>query len=212
MMAHTKWIAPAGLVCGLLSSSHSFAAALTGTMASPFCMKIQSMLQPFLKIPLSLFCAEDGTTDDMHTGESQYVHCQFRQKDNSIIDIDLHDDSDGLFDDATKNGYAALSGYGDKGRYTTRGSAGQKWLDVVRCKVLIHLTMRRRIQSQDCRSIRQPTRALISGTNRPRSQFQQFATVKRTPTFTRYIHPSTRRLLGTEITILAMLHEKIVCS
>jgi hypothetical protein len=30
---------------------------------------------------------------------------------------------------------AALAGYGDKARYTVRGSAGQKWLDVVRGKV-----------------------------------------------------------------------------
>jgi hypothetical protein len=48
-----------------------------------------------------------------------------------MIDIGLHDDSDALFDDVRKSGYAAPAGYGDKGRCTIRGSGAQKWLDVV---------------------------------------------------------------------------------
>jgi hypothetical protein len=102
--------------------------------AAAFCKKIQTALQPYSKIPLVLFTAEDSTNDDFHTGEAQYRHCQFRQADGSMIDIGMHEDSDGMFDDATKNGYGVLSGYGDKGRYTVRGSAGQKWLDLVRAK------------------------------------------------------------------------------
>ena len=124
------------LVCGLALSLPGFAAAQTpGARAAAFCQAMQSTIQPFVKIPLSLFSSDDGTTDEMHRGEAHYVHCQFRQKDGSMIDIGLHDDSDGLFDDAAKAGYAALPGFGDKARYTVRGSAGQKWLDVVRGKV-----------------------------------------------------------------------------
>jgi hypothetical protein len=124
------------LACGLAMSTPGRSAPQAGSAhASAFCLSMQSAIQPFVKIPLALFSSDDGTTDEMHRGEAHYVHCQFRQKDNSMIDIGLHDDTDGLFDDAAKAGYAALPGYGDKARYTVRGSAGQKWLDVVRGKV-----------------------------------------------------------------------------
>jgi hypothetical protein len=102
--------------------------------AAAFCMKLQPLLQPFVKIALVLFSADDATSDELHAGEPQYLHCQFREADGSMIDIGLHDDSDGRFDDAAQNGYAVLTGYSDKGRYTLRGSAGQKWLDLVRGK------------------------------------------------------------------------------
>jgi hypothetical protein len=134
-MPYTKWAAVATLTGALALNSISFAATPAATRASAFCVKLQPTLQPFLKIPLALFSADDSSTDNMHAGESQYVHCQFRQTDGSMVDIGLHDDADGLFDDASKNGYAALTGYADKGRYTTRGAAGQKWIDVVRGKV-----------------------------------------------------------------------------
>ena len=124
------------LACGLATSLPSLAAPqAAGTRALAFCHAMQSAIQPFVKVPLGLFSSDDSTTDEMHRGESHYVHCQFRQKDNSMIDVGLHDDTDGLFDDASKAGYATLPGFGDRARYTVRGSAGQKWLDVVRGKV-----------------------------------------------------------------------------
>jgi hypothetical protein len=126
-------ILPAGLlVAALVFNSALFAAPAMPPKAAAFCMKIQPLLQPYVKIALVLFSADDATSDELHAGESQYRHCQFRQADGSMIDIGLHDDSDGRFDDAAKNGYAVLPGYGDKGRYTVHGSAGQKWLDLVR--------------------------------------------------------------------------------
>jgi hypothetical protein len=122
--------------CGLAMSLPGLAAPQAGSArALAFCQSMQSAIQPFVKVPLALFSSDDSTTDEMHRDEAHYVHCQFRQKDNSMIDIGLHDDADGSFDDITKAGYAALPGYGDKSRYTVRGSAGQKWLDVVRGKV-----------------------------------------------------------------------------
>jgi hypothetical protein len=107
-MAQPGWFAPAALLCGLLLSSHSIAAAPAATKASAFCTKLQSSMQPLVKIPLSLFSVDDSTTDDMHAAVSQYVDCQFSQRDNSMIDIGLHDDSDGLFDDVSKAGTRLL--------------------------------------------------------------------------------------------------------
>ncbi|HEX3912686.1 MAG TPA: hypothetical protein VHW71_04195 [Steroidobacteraceae bacterium] len=131
----SKSIAAGGLLIAVLAFNSAIcAAAAAPTRASVFCAKLQLVLQPFVQLPLVLFSADDETTDAMHAGEAQYRHCQFRQADNSMIDIGLHDDSDGRFDDAAKNGYAVLNGYGDKGRYTVRGVAGQSWLDLVRGK------------------------------------------------------------------------------
>jgi hypothetical protein len=128
-------ILPAGLLAAaLVFDLPVCAAAAMPPKAAAFCVKVQSLLQPFVKISLVLFSADDATSDELHAGESQYLHCQFRQADGSMIDIGLHDDSDGLFDDAAKSGYAVLTGYSDKGRYTIRGSAGQKWLDLVHGK------------------------------------------------------------------------------
>lgn len=130
-----RLILPSGLLLAALAfSAPLLAAPAMAPKAAAFCMKLKPLVQPFVKIPLVLFSADDATSDEMHAGESQYRHCQFRQSDGSMIDIGMHDDSDGLFDDAAKNGYAALTGYSDKGRYTVRGSAGQKWLDLVRGK------------------------------------------------------------------------------
>jgi hypothetical protein len=129
-----KSILTAGLLVALFFGQPLFAASAMAPGAAAFCAKIQPLLQPFVKITLVLFSADDQTSDELHAGESQYKHCQFRQADGSMIDIGLHDDSDGRFDDAAKNGYAILTGSADKGRYTVRGSAGQKWLDLVRGK------------------------------------------------------------------------------
>jgi hypothetical protein len=106
------------LACELAMSLPSLAAPqAAGTRALAFCQGMQSTIRPFVKVPLGLFSSDDSTTDEMHRGETHYVHCQFRQKDNSMIDIGLHDDTDGLFDDAAKAGYAALPGFGDKARF-----------------------------------------------------------------------------------------------
>lgn len=130
-----KTISAGGLlVAALAFNTAIYAAPAASPKASAFCAKLKSVLQPFVKVTLVLFSADDATTDAMHAGEVQYRHCQFRQADNSMIDIGLHDDSVGMFDDAAKRGYAVLTGYGDKGRYTARPSAGQNWLDVVHGK------------------------------------------------------------------------------
>jgi hypothetical protein len=122
------------LVAALLLHSPLFAAPAMPPKAAAFCTKLQPLLQPFVKVTLVLFSADDATSDELHAGELQYVHCQFRQADGSMIDIGLHDDSDGRFDNAAQNGYAVLTGYSDKGRYLVRRSAGQIWLDLVRGK------------------------------------------------------------------------------
>lgn len=133
---HLKYGSRLTLAFGLAMSLPVLAAPpAPGPRTVAFCQSMQAAIQPFVKVQLALFSSDDGASDEMHRGEAHYVHCQFRQKDNSMIDIGLHDDADGLFDDAAKAGYAALPGYGEKARYTVRGSAGQKWLDVVRGKV-----------------------------------------------------------------------------
>lgn len=109
--------------------------APTSVNAKAFCAKLQPAVQPLVKAPLSLFKADDSTTDQMHAGESQYADCDFRQQ-NTQIDVSLHDDSGhDLFDDPNEKGYAPLSGFGDKARYSVKGAMGMRWVDVVRGSV-----------------------------------------------------------------------------
>jgi hypothetical protein len=117
-----------------INSQEASATDSMAPKATAFCKKLQPALQPYIKVPLLLAMADDSTNDEMHVGETQYRHCQFRQADGSMVDIGLHDDSDGRFDDANRQGYGPLTGSPDRGRYTVRGSAGQKWLDLVRGK------------------------------------------------------------------------------
>jgi hypothetical protein len=111
------------------SVSSSFDTSATVPIAAGFCAKLQASVQPLVTAPLSSFSVDDSTTDEMHAGERDYVRCIFRQRD-SRIDVSLHDDTDGLFDDSGKKGYAALSGFGDKARYTV-GRGEMQWVDVV---------------------------------------------------------------------------------
>jgi hypothetical protein len=98
--------------------------------ASAFCAKLQPLVQPFVKPVLTRFRAADGTTDDLHAGEPHYVDCDFRPAGGQV-DVSLHDDSDHRFDDAAKDGYAALPGFAAPARYTAR--AGEmRWVDLVR--------------------------------------------------------------------------------
>ncbi|MGH6739465.1 MAG: hypothetical protein ACREDY_10645 [Bradyrhizobium sp.] len=91
-------------------------------------------MQPLVKPTLVLFAANDSSTDSLHSGESSYVDCDFRPPGGQV-DIGLHEDTDGRFDDASKPGYAPLAGFGEKGRYITRAQAGMRWVDIVRGKV-----------------------------------------------------------------------------
>jgi hypothetical protein len=87
-----KLITAAALLA--LLSVHSQAASAAGSMppkAAAFCSKLQPALQPYIKVPLVLIMADDSTNDEMHAGETQYRHCQFRQADGSMADIGLHD-------------------------------------------------------------------------------------------------------------------------
>lgn len=102
--------------------------------AKAYCAKLRPRVQPLVKPALSLVAANDGSTDSLHTGERSYVDCDFRQQSGQL-EVSLHDDDDGLFDDPTKQGYAALPGFGDTARYSVRGSMGMRWVDVVRGKV-----------------------------------------------------------------------------
>jgi hypothetical protein len=99
-----------------------------------FCAKLQPMIQPQVKPALVLFQASDATTDPNHAGETPYLDCDFRQAGGQI-DVGLHDDGDGRFDNAAQQGYAALPGFGDHARYLTQPAAGMRWVDVVRGKV-----------------------------------------------------------------------------
>ncbi|OOG56847.1 hypothetical protein B0E48_12235 [Rhodanobacter sp. C03] len=110
-------------------ASTFFDASATTPIAAAFCAKLQASVQPMVTAPLTSFSIDDSTTDEMHAGERDYVRCIFRQRD-SQIDVSLHDDTDGLFDDSGKKGYAALSGFGDKARYTV-GREEMQWVDVV---------------------------------------------------------------------------------
>jgi hypothetical protein len=127
-----RLITAAALLALLDVHSQAASAADMAPKAAAFCRKLQPALQPYSKIPLVLIMADDSTNDEMHAGETQYRHCQFRQADGSLADIGLHDNSDGRFSDAKQQGYGPLTGYADSGRYTVRGAAGQKWLDLVR--------------------------------------------------------------------------------
>jgi hypothetical protein len=99
--------------------------------AKSFCSKLQPLVQPLVKLPLVLSRADDSKSDSLHAGETQYVDCDFRQK-NTQLDVSLHDDSDKMFDNTAQRGYAALPGFGDKARYSVRGAMGMRWVDVVR--------------------------------------------------------------------------------
>lgn len=100
--------------------------------AAAFCKRLQPKLQPLVKIPLTLFRADDSTTDPLHAGEAPYVDCDFRRQ-GAQVDVSLHDDSGhDLFDDPNKPGYAALPRLGDKARYSVKGAMGMVWVDVVR--------------------------------------------------------------------------------
>ncbi len=102
--------------------------------AAAFCAQVQAKAQPLVKPALVLYSATDGSTDDLHRGESDYVDCDFRPP-NAQIDISLREDTDGHFSDATKPGYAPLLGFGDKGRYVTHDQSGMRWVDIARGKV-----------------------------------------------------------------------------
>ncbi len=132
---HVRLITAAALLALLaVQSQGALAAGSMAPKAAAFCRKLQPALQPYIKVPLLLAMADDSTNDEMHAGETQYRHCQFRQADGSMVDIGLHDDSDGSVDNANQQGYEPLTGSADRERYTVRGSAGQKWLDLVRGK------------------------------------------------------------------------------
>ncbi len=102
-----------------------------GALSAPaFCAKVQLLVQPFVKPTLTLFRAADSTTDDLHAGEAHYVDCDFRPA-GSQVDVSLHDDADHRFDDATRDGYAPLPGFGDHARYSTKGGE-MRWVNLVR--------------------------------------------------------------------------------
>lgn len=104
------------------------------TPAKAYCAALQPRVQPFVKPSLALFAANDSSTDSLHAGERSYVECDFRQQGGQL-NVSLHDDDDGLFDDPAKQGYAALPGFGDTARYSVRGAMGMRWVDVVHRKV-----------------------------------------------------------------------------
>ena len=134
MKTHGNYVVGMLFALALIAPGFAAEASAISAKATARCKSIQVELQSYVKIRLDLFAADDASNDELNAGDTAYLHCQYRQQDNSLIDIGLHDDSDGLFDTITKN-YAVLPGFGDKARYTVRGSAGQKWLDVVRGKV-----------------------------------------------------------------------------
>jgi hypothetical protein len=98
--------------------------------ASAYCAKLQPLVQQLVKPALALFKASDPTTNDLQAGDAAYIECDFRPP-STQVDISLHDDSDHEFDDAGKQGYAALAGFGDKARYTVENGE-MRWVDVVR--------------------------------------------------------------------------------
>src|SRR5579872_3052913 len=102
--------------------------------AQPFCAKLQPLIQPLVKPSLALFQASDSSTDPNHAGETPYLDCDFRPPGGQV-DVSIHDDTDGRFDNAAEQGYAAQPGFGDKARYLTQPADGMRWVDVVKGKV-----------------------------------------------------------------------------
>jgi len=123
-------------LCAITTLAAPAAAQSPGrsSLAGSWCTRLLTALAGSVKTPLMLTAISDASTDSLHTGERHYIDCDFRSQGGQL-DLSLHDDEDGAFDDTAAQGYAPLAGYGERARYSVTGAMGMRWVDVVRGKV-----------------------------------------------------------------------------
>jgi hypothetical protein len=97
--------------------------------AKVYCVKLQPAVQPLVKIPLSLFKAEDSGTDAMNADDPTYLSCIFDSNGKRVTVI-LRAAGD-LIEHDERNGLTPLSGYGGPAFYSGEKGGGLHWVDVV---------------------------------------------------------------------------------
>ncbi len=92
-----------------------------------------------MKIPLSLFKADDSKTDDANADDPTYVSCIYDSSGKRVTVI-LRAGNDMVQRDK-QNGLTPVSGYGDQAFYSGEKGGQLRWVDVVRggdsCEALL---------------------------------------------------------------------------
>ncbi|HJU08626.1 MAG TPA: hypothetical protein VJ727_09120 [Rhodanobacteraceae bacterium] len=109
--------------------------------AKAWCAKLQPAVQSKVKIPLSLFKADDSRTDDAYADDPTYVSCIFDSNGKRVTVI-LRAGNESMERDRS-NGLTPVAGYGDQAFYSGEKGGQLRWVDVVRgkdsCEALLGL-------------------------------------------------------------------------
>lgn len=121
------------------STAAPTAPAKASVDAKAYCAKLQPAVQSSMKIPLSLFKADDSHSDDMNAGDPTYMSCIFDSSGKRITVITRAKDDEMERDQ--RNGLTPVSGYGDQAFYSGAKGGQLRWVDVVRggdfCEALL---------------------------------------------------------------------------
>lgn len=110
-----------------------------GVDARTYCVKLQPAVQSKMKIPLSLFKADDSHSDDAYADDPTYISCIFDSNGKRVTVI-MRARNDAMERDR-RNGLTPVSGYGDQAFYSGEKGGQLRWVDVVRgsdfCEALL---------------------------------------------------------------------------
>ena len=109
--------------------------------AKTWCAKLQPAVQSKVKIPLSLFKADDSRTEDAYADDPTYVSCIFDSNGKRVTVIARA--AGDMMERDKRNGLEPISGYGDQAFYSGEKGGQLHWVDVVRgsdsCEALLGL-------------------------------------------------------------------------
>ena len=122
-----------------MSASAKTSAPAASLNAKDYCTKLQPAVQSNMKIPLSLFKADDSHSDDTYADDPNYVSCIFDSNGKRVTVI-MRARNDAMERDQ-RNGLTPVSGYGDQAFYSGEKGGQLRWVDVVRgsdfCEALL---------------------------------------------------------------------------